>query len=637
MSEDTHIHLSERTTRVGETLIALLLPSARLAVATSDGLSESRVKRGVRELCAKGMGHTHELGCLLPAAPRFVWTETGLGVVEATEAEKSWHREAGMINLLQHDFARVEGVTSLAPLYATKGWELDRIRWYERQPMAAVAEYSHPDYLSRGCIVFCWASMLETERDCYARLTALPEAMQAQVVARGDDKFEPSGVVILAASEWPAARALCMAREILSTWSRPDSSITAWYYGSGGWHVSNATSARYGEPPREMPTVEWPAESLRPTMSTRRSGTRTMEHVLAHSLYAGRGSQTLVQMLTTVCIYPCGAAAHYQALIGEKGRGYQTRHRLKSLEKLGLIEIVTERGRARRRPGWSQEIPITLSDRGQGEPRYAATTAGRTSFCHVHGGHPHDLHSRTGLGRLKTVVRDRVLLQLLTMTWMAHISCIPGAEPLDQASLEKIAGHWKLDRRNRQGVLVHLLTLACLLHREGAEGVVSLTEIGRTWGHLSEGIIEDQWPYQHQDLVYEILGQLRAHGCAFAPGWMASTTLGDGRTSIDPDAVVQVQTPWGRTWCYLEVELSDRTENAVRPRCKKYGSESRRDALPLLVVCRDEQAEEAFQREALLAERAPRMLTTTLYWLRAGGVFGTHVWSDYGTPFTLRP
>ena len=55
-----------------------------------------------------------------------------------------------------------------------------------------------------------------------------------------------------------------------------------------------------------------------------------------------------------------------------------------------------------------------------------------------------------------------------------------------------------------------------------------------------------------------------------------------------------VTTPWGRWWCYLEVELSDRTYRAVLPHCDKYGSEKRMDNLPVLVVYRDDQAEKNF-------------------------------------------
>ena len=161
--------------------------------------------------------------------------------------------------------------------------------------------------------------------------------------------------------------------------------------------------------------------------------------------------------------------------------------------------MVTEYGRAKRPKRWRKDIPVTLSERGQGAHRYATTLSGRVHFCYVHGGRPEDLFRRTKLGRLKTKLRD--------------------------------------------------------------------------------GTVDDRWLYQHEDIVYETLGQLRKEGCAFAPGWQARTTLADERR-IDPDGMLLVETPWGRRWCYLEVELSDRTYRAVQPRCDKYASKDRQDNFP---------------------------------------------------------
>ena len=171
--------------------------------------------------------------------------------------------------------------------------------------------------------------------------------------------------------------------------------------------------------------------------------------------------------------------------------------------------------------------------------------------------------------------------------------------PADLSGLAELARDWK---KRRRGVLVYLLTLACILHLNHAPGrtpvdVLSLTAMDNVWTQFREGFVEDQWLYQHEDIVYEIFSQLREKDCPFAPGWQASTTLVDGRI-INPDGVILVETPWGRQWSYLEVELSDRTLRAVRPRCQKYGSQNRRDNFPLFVVCRDEQAERSFHLEA---------------------------------------
>ena len=188
----------------------------------------------------------------------------------------------------------------------------------------------------------------------------------------------------------------------------------------------------------------------------------------------------------------------------------------------------------------------------------------------------------------------------------------------------------------------------CYVHGGRPEDLFRRTKLGKlaTWVHAGgcpgkcgrtcEGSVEDRWFYQHEDVVYEVLGQLRAENCPFAPGWQGRTNLGDPRRRrIDPDAMILVGTPWGRRWCYLEVELSDRTYRAVEPRCNKYGSMDRRDDLPVLIVCRDEQAEENFHSAAAASESPFRLLTTTLARLMRGGIFGPGVWSDYGRPVTL--
>ena len=626
--------MSERTAAVGNCLFCTVLPSAHLVV-TVGGLSKDQVKRGLRELKEREFVEIHELGCLLPPVPVVAWTERGLDHFEANEWQRSWCGADGLGNLALHDFAKVEAVNAVAPLYATGGWVLWQIHFFERQPMIAAAEYRHPDHHAPAYIIFCWVSMLENQRDLFERMQAIEEAMQA-VSVDPDNTFWPAGIALLAASEWGAARALCLAPAALDGWVHRGS-VAGWYYGSGGWHLSDAFSALTGEPPEGMPPLLDPLRELRPPLSTRRLGRRKLETILTGSLWAGRGGHQLVELLTLVAICPGGSVAHYQRLVGERPGVTDTRKRLKRLEKMGLIEIVTKRGRTKRRRRWPTDVPVTLSERRQGAHRYAATLAGRVQFCYVHGGRPEDLYRRTKLGRLTTLVRQKALLHLLTLSWMVHILYAPGVRPVDLSDLATLDHNWK---KLRQGALVHLLTLSCVVHLNHAPGrapadAFSLAELARIWTQLREGLVEDRWLSQHEDIVYEIFGQVREEGCAFAPGWQAWTTLADGRR-IEPDGVIRVETPWGRWWCYLEVELSDWTYEDVLPRCEKYGSPNRLDNLPVLIACRDDQAEANFHLAAADSELPPRMLTTTLRRLQ-GGMFGPGVWSRYGRRVTLAP
>ena len=627
--------LSERATRVGNDLFWTVLPSASMLVVGSAS-SEHQVKRGLRELKEKEFVDINELGCLLPPVPVISWTERGLDHFKANEWQRSWLGRDGLGSLALYDFAKVEAVNGVAPLYATGGWVLQPIHFFERQPMIAAAEYRHPDHHAPEYLVFCWVSMLENQRELCERIEALEEAMQA-VSMDPSETLWPSGIALLAASEWGAARALCMALPVLSRWALPRS-ITGWYHGSGGWHMSDSVSAKTGAPPGGMPPLFHSIHRLRPSFSVRKLGKRKLKNILACSLWAGRGGHTLVELLTVVAICPCGSIAHYQRLVGEKPGGTDTKKRLKRLEEMGLIEIVTKRGRAKRSKRRRKGIPVTLSDRGQGAHRYATTLAGRVNFCYVHGGRPEDLRRRTKLGLLKTEIRGKVLLHLLTLSWLVHILYAPGVRPADLKGLVELARNWKKLRKDAR---VYLLTLSCMVQLNQAPGrtpasALSLAEMDCIWTQLREGMVEDRWLYQHEDIVYEILGQLRDGGCAFAPGWQAWTTLAD-RQRIEPDAVISVETPWGRWWSYLEVELSDRSYRSVLPRCNKYGSKERRDDLPVLIVCRDDEAERNFHLAAAGSDMPPRMLTTTLSRLKEGTIFGPRVWSCYGQPVTLAP
>ena len=437
--------ISERAAEVANQLLWTVLPSANLVV-TVRGLSEDRVKRGLRELRRREVLKIHELGCLLPPAPVAVWAEWALGHFNASEWERSWLGTDGLGNLALHDVAKVEAVNAVAPLYANGGWVLSWIHFFERQPMIAAAEYHHPDHRPPAYLVFCWVSMLENQREAFERIEALEDAMQA-VSVDPDNVFWPAGIALLAASEWGAAQALCLARTALDGWVEPGR-VAGWYYGSGGWRLSNAASALTGEPPAGVPPLLDPVRTLRPSISNRKLGRGKLENILTGSLWSGRGGHKLVELLTLVASFPCGSVAHYQRLVGEKFSGTDTRKRLKCLEKMGLIEIVTKHGRAKRRRRWPRDVPVTLSGSHHGAHRYAATLAGRVQFCYVHGGRPQDLFLRTKLGRRKTEVRAKVLLHLLTLSWMVHLLHAPWVRALGLSDLIELARNW---RRNPPG------------------------------------------------------------------------------------------------------------------------------------------------------------------------------------------
>ena len=643
MGMPKEIRLSQRAARVASQFAWTVLPNTR-DVLPGSGLSKDQIKRGLSELKEKDFVVVDELGCFLPAAPVLRFTEQALDYSNLSEEEKRWLGPHGVGRLLLHDFAKVEAAQSVAPLYATGGWELSRIYFFERQEMIAAAEYYHPAREVPAYLVFCWASLMDTQRVICERLERLQEDLQVHSENQ-TRAFSPAGIALLAASEWAVARALCMARATLSEWVSPEY-ITGWYYGSkgrdydsGGWYVSGAASALTGKKLTALPSLGEPTDWLRPPASTRELGNDTVENILARSLWVGRRGQKLVQLLTLAAIHPCGSTAHYRGLIGEEAGGKETGRRLKVLQELGMIEVVTKYGRAKRRRRWPEDVPVTLSEHGQGAQRYAATLSGRVQFCNIHGGSPEDLFRRTRVGSLKTVVRLRVFLHLLRLSWMVHLCYAPWVRPVDLPYLDELERNWK---ELREEALVYLLTLACMVHhmyRPKGRPVrrFILADIARIWTQLQEVITEDRWLYQHEDIVLEIFAQCRKARCAFAPGWQGNTNLAGSNHSINPDGMILVTTPWGRIWCYLEVELSRRTCRAIKPRYDKYWSKGRQDDLPVLIVCRDEDAEENFRLAAAESDSPPRLLTTTLTRLKKGGMFGPGVWFGNGQQVTLAP
>lgn len=540
--------LPMRALQVGRRLLWTPLSSTS-ELRMDIGASPEQTKRGVGDLKRAGFAASVEVG----GVPRHWLTEPGLNYVMGPYAQGSWHGPGAVGNLLLYDLPQVEAVHAIARWYAKGGWILSRIQFFERQPMIAAVEYWRPDDVDPSYLTICRASMMETEAELFDRLAAVPAAMQAHCVEDGK-RFRPAGLAIVADGEWDAVRGLSMACAVLSRWV-PPTHITAWCHGADGWHVSDAESLRSGIPPREMPRLRDGIGYLFLTTSVRKLGKRTLTSILDHLRKAGRGWRKQISLLMLVAICPVGAVAHYQDLAGEPRDGTETRDRMKTLKRLGLVRVVTGKGRAVRRKRWPKGVPVTLSQRGQGGDRYAATTLGSVMVCYAHGGRPADLAKRTKQGRL--------------------------------------------------------------------------------WTTLKDGSVVDRWPYQHEDIIYEFLGQVSQAGCPFAPGSQARTTLADGRR-IDPDGVVLVYVPpWGRVWCYLEIELSDRSYSAVQPRGEKYGSPHRRDDRPVLVVCVDDVAEKNWRQVGQEFDPPLRMLTTTLSRLKAGRVFGSGVWSYYGSPVTL--
>ena len=545
--------LSPTAEQIGRQLVRRVLTTTR-ELRISNEWSPDQIKRGMRELKDHGLVASIELGCLLPSAPRSYLTDEGLDYFGASAEERSWHGPGCLVNMVSYDLPRLEAADAVAPHLATGGWRLCGTQLYEweQDPLVAVAEYRHPDFQGPAYVVFCWASMMDSQ----AEILRLQDRRSSSLAGRGPHRAVfprwacHSGRRRVERSTCPEHGRYSPA--LVGT----SGAHHSWYCRDGEWYVSDGISLHDGIRPEEVPVLRPQAGLLRPVASVRKLGRRRVQNLAKDRLRSKRDGRKLFELTTLVGNFPVGSLTQYTLLAGEEPEGRDTERRLKELVRLGFAEVVSKYREPAAPVRPVKGVPSALSKRGQRAHRYALTGAGRVLYCHVHEGNPERLFARTDLGRLQKELRT--------------------------------------------------------------------------------GEIVDGWLYLHQDIVYDILGQASSKRCPFGPGWQAKTALA-GRKRIEPDGVLLVQTPWGRLWCYLEVELSKRSYLAVKPRCRKYGSTARGDDLPVMVVCYDDRAEKNFQQAAAESGRRPRMLTTTLRRLKEGGVFGTDVWSHYGHPVTLVP
>ena len=225
-------------------------------------------------------------------------------------------------------------------------------------------------------------------------------------------------------------------------------------------------------------------------------------------------------------------------------------------------------------------------------------------------------------------LKERGLVEVVARrAWATARQRLPKGAPMTLSRRGQGADRYALTKAGR--------TAFCNFHGGKPKDLRDRGKLGRLQTELKDGRVEDRWPYRHEDLVFDVLAQSAQRGCPIAPGWQARTNLADGRRSIDPDAKVLAQTPWGRSWCFMEVELSDTSPGDLKPRCEKYGSPERRDDHPVLFICPDGQAERNLHQAGLEVAPDARILTTTLCRLKKHGVFGAGAWSHYGEPVTL--
>ena len=231
---------------------------------------------------------------------------------------------------------------------------------------------------------------------------------------------------------------------------------------------------------------------LRPTTSTRKEYAK-VEGLLTRSLWSGRAGQGLFTVLTSVGKYPVASVDHHKAWLGDAPASTRIEDRLYTLVSEGMIEVVAESAYAsdgnllktwirlapaspmaqgrlddlvrlkvievvvgemgesgyayvpkeeqarKRKPlklglrDWARGVPMAISQRGQGKPRFVLTTKGRTQLRYALGGSTENLYNWTNLGLVES---GRWSIQHEDCAYEVLAQCAEMGCP--------IAPHWKV-------------------------------------------------------------------------------------------------------------------------------------------------------------------------------------------------
>ena len=168
-----------------------------------------------------------------------------------------------------------------------------------------------------------------------------------------------------------------------------------------------------------------------------------------------------------------------------------------------------------------------------------------------------------------------------------------------------------------------------VLRRRDRMGYVFTNDKSEAWSWLRRPRLRS-----HEEGLMEIMGAFLGVGLPVAAGWRSWEPLGGGG-GIAPDGMVYLHHgPFGEGWHYLEYERTAKGEKRVLRKLRGYGSKKRQDRWPLLVVARDERAEEVFNRVG--GERSVLMVTSTLGRVEQFGVLGNlDCWKVYGQPVLI--
>ena len=577
------IGLTEPLRRV-QNLVELLPLASTAELAAIDGVTESLVHNRLRTLHGLGKVESHALGC---AAQRIERQSLCL----ATQQERgldyaSWHQPGALIQLL-------ERLPTVSPIYhmVASISDLGRItdfQWFSHDTLAGGAMDAAVRY-EQGWVAMMYFGSLRTEGE----ITSSFQAMGTQVAALGiGDPFpRPALVAVAAADKWTAmlvARVVC--RHRFDDWVR------IYCVDERRWYTAPPPSSSRG----------WVYQPV----YRRQETIHTWHTRLRRSPWASECMREPVHLLRL-------ARPRLRQVLDREGCARLFR-RLESLlrQTVNLAEaarLIREHGVAPYAEGAAAE------EVGAIMRRLAAALESPVSVADI----------------------DRILGTVIE--W-------PG---ITTAMLRLKLGEGTAGRR-AQHASAFLVDIGLLLPWADASHSARMVRRFRPsddcitlyarGNRMTKGTLETRFrlkdwssPDDIEEHEYGLLNLVADFMEARFPvinGRREYQDMGEAG-AIVPDATVYLSEGFfGAGWYYIEYELSARAVARIEEKLCGYASPCRRNAWPLLVVCRGGNAERNFWKVGQKLGIAS-MFTTTLVRLRRGGAMGNGTWSLFGRPVQL--
>ena len=302
-------------------------------VARALDLEVAVVKKAVRDLQKEELVRSVSFGYLMRPTERYwVGTETVDGDwSDLDPAVLSWHSDDAIGSLLRNDIPRVESINQVAAQYARAGWQLEGLAWMDNEAVQAVGLYQWTRCVSvKSIVFFVWVSQLDSEREIWERLAAVPEALSTVT------KLRTMGhLVLVGADRWAVSKAMPMAIESVKDWHMKPADVAAWTY-ADGWQAAKWEFMSEGEKPFRPLLYAAPVGRFVWPWPQRKLGKMTLQRIIESCPWTRRDAPTLRRTLWNLAWYNGSSMGHQIALAGETDSGVLTRKRIRTALDLGL-------------------------------------------------------------------------------------------------------------------------------------------------------------------------------------------------------------------------------------------------------------------------------------------------------------